>query len=1465
MNHQANWRLGPTLSHSTTLFDPRKAEQVARKMQHNDPDWEYRVVHDPTGRGKSFIEIFDEDGKSVGKVASGREAGLLEAPPAMVRDITEWVQAVVAKGQLANRGNDLAYLESYLRPGTPAMPLGKKPLIRSFPLNLAGWRYAQSALVKSLKRLPSEWKAIRVALAWAASSMDSKMGGWDPRARVLTIKVRFKQDLDKLEPLIRHELEHVAQSFLGSLRGDSVGSTSPRPGMPSRKDMTPGHSQVGLIYDNNLSYSENYLLDDAEFYPQLSDMIQQTQQHLNAVSADVRYQQDYLRKVLSGAEFGPMQVWKKLAPGKWRKAVKEFSRAFPVLGGRRVASKQDTRQANRVVLRYLTAGKRPSFREYQGKSRAWLLAEESRVALSLKGGYGANEIRPKNWAPQFVTDPKKAEEGYDRIYDLERRLKRHPWQRTQAQVRGVMGMPAHRHQEAVERALRDGEDVPADVLQDYPDIKTAAKYAKSKFQNKKEVPKAEGSGTTTVYEYSEKQIQNRNREKAKRIEKLRGNLHKLQSKVKADLKSKDTHTRLCALAVGLMNDTYERVGNDESAKDGHVGVTGWTPEHIKFGDGKATITYVGKSGVKQEKVTKDADLIRVMKEAVKDKTKGDTIFAYEDGTVDAPAVNEYLDGLNLGITAKDIRGLHANREMQERLKAVRSKGGTLPTDKKKRDKKLKDEFQEALDGAAEAVGHEPPTLKSQYLVPGLEDAYVRDGTVLTKLHEKKSTLYGCIIRRIAARHLASLGRPLWATKTPAQKEDKDIRQMLKPDPKKKPPREDLRRNRMRTKDHDLGGLGAEGDKDLSLNFKKVAADLLADRWLRHLIAAEDPEHKPGDVWQNTDRKWVGKNPEGNVHTFGDTSDAKEQADAFAKGGEADTKKERTPEQEKGDNRRRMRTQLKVNRKKLDEQFDDIVGKLPKGTAAKLKTLMGKADDSDALKEAEQAVEEAQANVDRVEEDMDQDKVDDLEDRLRKAKRDSGGGRGDFGDFEDDDDKAEPSGNADVKALQKELDTLMEPLREAQAQLKNVSSAAQRAKRKETKGSSEAKEKFLNDVAAALDEAEADAVEALSDGVTSGMMEDAIKDPFAKVDWTDASAIAKALVQQNVNDKVLLNPAHVGGKVLSDSALDENGLTDRAETSFNQYRKGKADLRKKAAENAAEQLGELDPDSPQAQEMNRIIDGIHLAMEMNGEQWSVSGPDGKLLREPLDEKQGLLLKQMVHQGDARLLLTDVEDHAKNRDAIRDAMGRLSDGDLQELSKDTPWSPIGDLLSGPDARGLDPEVVELLRSLVRDMGINNMTINQGLVNAVAGKKMPASNPLGVYAKFNKQFKDKVQSSLDPAVSRWLDCITAGKGTESCAVTDLAQLHIDAMAKALDEVAKETDTEIDAQNPIVVAVRHAVKNRDRSILDETLKPEKPLAQQKEDYLKEHPEDRERVSKMGPDEFREMQNAVLRGKTDS
>jgi len=61
--------------------------------------------------------------------------------------------------------------------------------------------------------------------------------------------------------------------------------------------------------------------------------------------------------------------------------------------------------------------------------------------------------------------------------------------------------------------------------------------ARPRYQEKKEVPKADGSGTATVYVYSDRQVANRHRDKAERVEGLRGKIGDLRKRLKKDLEA----------------------------------------------------------------------------------------------------------------------------------------------------------------------------------------------------------------------------------------------------------------------------------------------------------------------------------------------------------------------------------------------------------------------------------------------------------------------------------------------------------------------------------------------------------------------------------------------------------------------------------------------------------------------------------------------------------------------------------------------------------------------------------------------------------------------------------------------------------------------------------------------------------------------------------------------------------------
>lgn len=274
----------------------------------------------------------------------------------------------------------------------------------------------------------------------------------------------------------------------------------------------------------------------------------------------------------------------------------------------------------------------------------------------------------------------------------------------------------------------------------------------AKYKAKKKVKPKGGGEPFTVYEYSDRQIANRNNAKAKRYEKLGKSIGKLRAKVKKDIKSSDPEKMLVALAVALIDHTFERVGNSKSADEReHFGVTGWQRKHVSFGKGGVQIKYVGKSGVKHTKTVTDAGIKKALRDAYEAAESDDaSLFGWEGGSVTADKVNEYLKPF--GVTAKDLRGFHANRLMVEKLKEARK--GKLAEDKKKRAKQLKDEFLKALDETSAEVGHEASTLRSQYLVPGVEEQYLKDGTVPASF--TKTASYSTLEERIVERYLGEL-------------------------------------------------------------------------------------------------------------------------------------------------------------------------------------------------------------------------------------------------------------------------------------------------------------------------------------------------------------------------------------------------------------------------------------------------------------------------------------------------------------------------------------------------------------------------------------------------------------------------------------------------------------------------------------------------------------------------------------
>ena len=198
---------------------------------------------------------------------------------------------------------------------------------------------------------------------------------------------------------------------------------------------------------------------------------------------------------------------------------------------------------------------------------------------------------------------------------------------------------------------------------------------------------------------------------------LRDKIERLKRKVRADLFSGDDKTRLTALAVRIMMLTSERVGNSESAKNGHFGVTEFKRKHIDVNGNVVTLNYIGKSGVVHEKQFSDATVALMLKDLLK-RNNSFVFVTQDDFKIKADKVNRYLRQFDA--KSKDIRGFNANRLMVMELNRI---------GKVKDEKKRAKVFNESLRKIGAKIGHGSATLRKQYLLPEIEEQFYKNGSV----------------------------------------------------------------------------------------------------------------------------------------------------------------------------------------------------------------------------------------------------------------------------------------------------------------------------------------------------------------------------------------------------------------------------------------------------------------------------------------------------------------------------------------------------------------------------------------------------------------------------------------------------------------------------------------------------------------------------------------------------------------
>lgn len=219
---------------------------------------------------------------------------------------------------------------------------------------------------------------------------------------------------------------------------------------------------------------------------------------------------------------------------------------------------------------------------------------------------------------------------------------------------------------------------------------------------------------------------------AKKLADLDQRARKLRAKVKRDLRSSDPDQFMTALAVAML----EEVGHEvlEAKK-----------RHIRLSDGEENPTSVMFKMTKG-KARKIASpfLIQALMSAYQTvDADEDALFTHDLGRVTAAHVTNYLD--KFGLTSQDLRGMKADSLLRESLVAARAAGPKLPRLRKARQKILRAEFEQALKEASEYVNLDAKVIRSEYIHPGLEAAYLHKGLV----REKQAS--GSIAFRVYAR------------------------------------------------------------------------------------------------------------------------------------------------------------------------------------------------------------------------------------------------------------------------------------------------------------------------------------------------------------------------------------------------------------------------------------------------------------------------------------------------------------------------------------------------------------------------------------------------------------------------------------------------------------------------------------------------------------------------------------------
>jgi len=298
----------------TGLYDPRRGEVVLRAQEEAKKQG-YAGFHE---HGDEYVVFDPKNVKPVRAFHAGsgeplsKTASRIDAPPVMLREITEWVWSLMASEILRNvervRGHrknpirwqrtvdflgedeawgtlvDLAETERLAKKYGGKMPSGPLPkaYTKDFPVDLRGWKHE-----RYVKDLLDEGKGSPLArmfmdhpitVQWVTSPRhapsrvrgpggSTPKGTWDAigllrlfmSAPYGTDPRMIKRQMEETARVVRHELQHLAQTVLENATNlDTAGM--------------PAGGERGRVSPHS-STEDEHALRDVEFYTRLQDDI----------------------------------------------------------------------------------------------------------------------------------------------------------------------------------------------------------------------------------------------------------------------------------------------------------------------------------------------------------------------------------------------------------------------------------------------------------------------------------------------------------------------------------------------------------------------------------------------------------------------------------------------------------------------------------------------------------------------------------------------------------------------------------------------------------------------------------------------------------------------------------------------------------------------------------------------------------------------------------------------------------------------------------------------------------------------------------------------------------------------------------------------------------------------------------------------------------------------------------------